>query len=281
MTTTTQETKIHTHASGEQGIFSNAYLIETAQGIVAIDATLTVSESRALRDEVRALNKPLLAVLITHAHPDHVAGLTQLVGSSDVPIVALASVEQLMRATEEAKRKQWGPVYKDEWINRWTYPTQLVKDREAVSFDGVTYRVYELGPGGDCDANSIWIMETNPKVAFVGDIVFNGTHSYMVDDGILAWLVNIEMIRALLADIPTIYPGHGKPGSLELLETQKKYLLTYCTMVKELAAGKPTLTDAAKKELESRMGQFLPEAPLTFLIALSADSVAAELARSK
>jgi len=106
--------QIHTHVSGEQGIFANAYLVETIQGVVVIDATLTHTESRALRARVEALGKPLLAVLLTHAHPDHVAGLTELVGTAPTPILALASVERLMRTTEAAKRAQWGPVYQDE-----------------------------------------------------------------------------------------------------------------------------------------------------------------------
>lgn len=40
--------QIHTHASGEQGLFANAYLVETTRGVVVIDATLTHTESRAL-----------------------------------------------------------------------------------------------------------------------------------------------------------------------------------------------------------------------------------------
>ena len=276
--TTTQAITIHTHASGELGIFANAYALETANGVVAIDATLTKSESRAFRAEIATLGKPLLAVLVTHAHPDHIAGITELVHGSDVPVVALASVKALMEQTEAAKHAQWGPVYQQEWIQTWTYPTQLVEDRETVVFDGVTYRVYDLGPGGDCDANAIWVVETEPKVAFVGDLVFNGIHSYVADDHILGWLANLERARVLLQDIETIYLGHGKPGSLDLLNTQREYLLAYCAAVKEFVQGAPALTEAGKQALIARMEQYLPAAPLTFLIGLGADAVAAELA---
>jgi glyoxylase-like metal-dependent hydrolase (beta-lactamase superfamily II) len=148
------KTTIHTHASGEAGICANAYLVETDHGVVAVDATLTVSESKSLRAKIDALNKPLLAVLITHPHPDHVAGITQLVQSTDLPIVALESVDKLMRTLEEPKRTQWKPLFKDEWIDKWTYPNRFVKDCETVTFDEVTYRVYDMGPGGVCDANS-------------------------------------------------------------------------------------------------------------------------------
>jgi hypothetical protein len=65
---------------------------------------------------------------------------------------------------------------------------------------------------------------------------------------------------------------------LDLLEAQKAYLLTYCAAVKELSDGEPALTETAGEELERRMEEYLPEAPLKFMIDLSAAAVAAELA---
>ena len=271
--------KIHTHASGEEGLAVNAYLAETENGAVAVDATLTVSEARAFRAELDALNKPLLAVLLTHPHGDHVAGVTELVGSSEVPILALPSVEKVMRETEDEKHAQWGPIFGDEWIPKWTYPNRFVEDRETVEFDGVTFQVHDLGPGGDSNANSIWVIENGgPKVAFTGDIAFNGTHSYIADGYVLAWLANLENARTLLTDVEKIYPGHGAEASLDLLETQKAYLLTYCATVKELSDGARALTEEAGEELERRMEEYIPDAPLKFMIDLSTDAVAAELA---
>jgi glyoxylase-like metal-dependent hydrolase (beta-lactamase superfamily II) len=268
---------IHSHASAEGGIFANAYLIETARGVVAVDATLTVSESLALRSRLMALAKPLLAVLVTHAHPDHVAGIANLVGDADVPIVALRSVERLMRASEEPKRAQWGPIFGAEWIPAWTYPNRLMDDREVVTFDGLDFRVYDLGAGGDCDANALWVMEAAPPAAFVGDLVFNGTHSYLADGHVLAWLANLERARSILEDVPVLYPGHGGPGSPALLGAQRDYLLAYCAAVRSLADGAPTLSEPAREELIGRMERYLPDAPLAFMIALSADRVAGEL----
>ena len=220
-----------------------------------------------------------MQVLLTHPHPDHVAGVTNLVTSKEVPIIAVESVEKIMNVTEEAKRIQWTPVFKEQWISKWTYPNQNVKDRDNVTFDGLTYRVYDLGPGGDSDANSIWILENEPRVAFVGDLIFNGVHSYIADDHMTDWLNNIEKVRGLISNVSTIYTGHGQPGSADLLDAQKKYLLAYSEAVRELSNGQPTLTEDAKKELTAKMEQFLPGAGLSFLIANSADPVAAELAK--
>jgi len=90
-------------------------------------------------------------------------------------------------------------------------------------------------------------------------------------------LANLEQVRTLLADVPTLYPGHGQPGRLDLLDAQRDYLLAYCAAVKELAAGQPSLSEEAKEQLVARMEQVRPGAGLTFLIGLSADAVAAEL----
>src|SRR5215831_7543857 len=129
---------IHTHACGEGAIFVNAYLVESRAGTVAVDATLTESESKALRKEVDAIGKPLLAVLVTHPHPDHVAGITNLVAKDSPKIVATQPVLELMRKLEEPKRKQWTPVFGVEWVARWTYPNTIVKSGDKVSFDGIT-----------------------------------------------------------------------------------------------------------------------------------------------
>jgi glyoxylase-like metal-dependent hydrolase (beta-lactamase superfamily II) len=129
---------VHTHACGEGGIYVNAYLVESVSGVVAIDATLTETDSKALRKEVEALGKPLLAVLVTHPHPDHVAGITNLVAGAATKIYATAPVLELMRKLEEPKRAQWTPVYGAEWVQRWTYPNAVVASGEKLTLDGVT-----------------------------------------------------------------------------------------------------------------------------------------------
>jgi glyoxylase-like metal-dependent hydrolase (beta-lactamase superfamily II) len=112
-------------------------------------------------------------------------------------------------------------------------------------------------------------------------VIFNGHHPYIADNHIFDWLNNLERARDLLASITTIYPGHGQPGSIELIDSQKRYLLTYIDEVRRLSGGNSTLTEDAKIELTQRMEEFLPAAGLSFLIAQSADPVATELAANR
>src|SRR5947207_982618 len=114
--------KIHTHVSGEHGAFVNASLVETDRGVVAIDGTLTVSESKRHRRALESLGKPLRGVLVTCPFPDHVAGITNLLAGDDVPIYATRQVMELIQTLEEPKRRQWEPMLKDEWVSPWSHP---------------------------------------------------------------------------------------------------------------------------------------------------------------
>ena len=270
---------IHTHTASPAGLSVNAFLIETTKGVVVIDATLTNSDSRALNQRIQAIGKPLLAVLLTHGHPDHVAGLTNLVAQPDLPIVALPSVKALMERTEAAKHAQWKDMFGPEWITQWTYPNQLIDDGQTVTFDGITYQVHDLGAGGDCDANAIWTIEAEPKAAFVGDLVFQGNHTYLADGALLRWLANLERFRPLLAN-HTLYVGHGQAGSVTLLDQQREYILTYCTQLLTLIQGSAQPDELITQQLIQQMEQAYPNYGLQFMIGLSAQRVAQELSGS-
>lgn len=77
---------IHTFAAGSEALLVNSYLVETDSGVVAIDGSLTVSASTALHGLLRKIGKPLLAVLITHGHPDHYNGIANLTANDQVPV---------------------------------------------------------------------------------------------------------------------------------------------------------------------------------------------------
>jgi glyoxylase-like metal-dependent hydrolase (beta-lactamase superfamily II) len=61
---------IHRFPLEHEGAFVNAYLVETASGVVAVDGLLHASAAREMRAGIDRLGKPLLAALLTHSHPD-------------------------------------------------------------------------------------------------------------------------------------------------------------------------------------------------------------------
>jgi glyoxylase-like metal-dependent hydrolase (beta-lactamase superfamily II) len=57
--------------SNERTFFTNAYIIETKIGLVVVDTMMINSDAKVLRQYIDNINKPLIAVIITHGHPDH------------------------------------------------------------------------------------------------------------------------------------------------------------------------------------------------------------------
>jgi hypothetical protein len=123
-------------------------------------------------------------------------------------------------------------------------------------------------------------MESPVRSAFLSDLTFNGVHSYAADGHLLAWLANLSRLRRVCEGMPIVFPGHGEAAEpQQLISAQSEYLLTLVSHVKALAQGRPALSDAEKSELEQRMTRYLPNAGLPFLIGMSADAIARELAR--
>jgi glyoxylase-like metal-dependent hydrolase (beta-lactamase superfamily II) len=265
---------VHAYTSGEGGIFVNAWLVEGERGIVAVDATLTVSDASALKTRVEQLDKPLLAVLLTHGHPDHYNG-AGILADEPVPVLATAEVDRIIRRDDASKEAQWKPMFGEQWPSPRRFPSQIVADGEQVTFDTLTFRVHELGPG-ESHHDTWWELEGPEPAAFVGDAVFQGMHGYTSDGHTREWLDNLDRLSAQLGEIDKLYPGHGQPGGRELLGAQRAWIERYREVVGGL--GAPPLDEAAKATLSAEMQRYLGTDKLLFLVGLGADAVAAELA---
>jgi len=73
------------------------------------------------------------------------------------------------------------------------------------------------------------------------------------------------------------WPGEAAAPT-QLIAAQSEYLLTLAGHVKELAQGPTALTEVEKAAPEQRMTRYLPDGGLPFMIGMSADAIARELA---
>jgi glyoxylase-like metal-dependent hydrolase (beta-lactamase superfamily II) len=268
---------VHTYRSGETGLFVNSYLVEGADGVVAIDAPLLLSDGRAFRARLEALKKPLLGVLVTHPHPDHYNTITELVAGEDVPVIAHRDVDREIRAKDDAKRAQWGPMFGDEWPASATFPNRTVADEETVALGDLRFTAWDFGPC-ESKSESVWLLGDG-DVAFVGDLAFNGTHAYLADGHTDAWLLAIDRAEEALAGVRTLYVGHGSAALTAVFADQRRYLLMAREVIARAAGGRAELSDDEASQVESLMGRYLPDAPLGWLVGAGATAVAAELAK--
>ncbi|WP_163273057.1 MBL fold metallo-hydrolase [Chelativorans alearense] len=259
------ETTIHRF---EQGVpFPvNAYIIEGQDGLVVVDSTLTVTASKALRAEVDELGKPLRAVLLTHPHPDHYAGLGNVTEGLDVPIVAVSGVNDVARRDDVQKNELLSGMFGDEWPQNRIFANQSVADGELLDFGpGLRFTVRDIGPA-ESHHDSIFIHEGERPQAFVGDIAYGLMHAYMADNHNPEWARAITLLQDELPEDMVLYIGHGAPVTPGFLAWQDTYLDRFETAVLEADWSNP---DAGAASVVEAMQHFLPNEQLLFLMELS------------
>jgi glyoxylase-like metal-dependent hydrolase (beta-lactamase superfamily II) len=268
---------VHTYRSGESGLFVNSYLVEGADGVVTVDTPLLLSDGRAFRARYEALKKPLLGVLVTHPHPDHYNTITDLLAGEEVPVIAHRDVDREIRAKDDAKRAQWGPMFGDEWPASATFPNRTVADEESVELGDLRFTAWDFGPC-ESESETVWLLGDG-DTAFVGDLAFNGTHAYLADGHTDAWLDAIDRAEEALAGVRTLYVGHGPPTVPAALADQRRYLLMAREAIARAAHGRAQLSEDEANHVTSLMERYLPRAPLGWLVGAGASAVAAELAQ--
>ena len=178
---------------------SNCYVIGPTRGgrLVVIDPG---DEPERIAEVVREAGGDVAAILLTHAHLDHVGGVAHLVREFGAPVYLHPDDLPLYeRAADQAAayglRIEQPPAPDREFV-----------EGEAVAFDDLEFGV-RLTPGHS--PGSVTLV--GGPGAFVGDVVFAGSIGRTdLPGGDLETLLDSIVTKVLtLPQATTLIPGHG------------------------------------------------------------------------
>lgn len=178
----------------------NSYVVETVNSVVIIDTQFNEDNAWLLRKYVEQFNKPIKAVIITHAHFDHYKGLPVF---DDVPSYTTAEVLQDF----------------NNLPSRCQYCPSDVLDNNLY-IDDLQYQVINY-QNNHC-TNHLVLLIPKLSTAIVGDLCQHKGHLLVYDfDGYIQTLTNLYNYQN---DYHMLLTGHSKVATFFTVKENLNYI---------------------------------------------------------
>ena len=202
-----------------RGFNGNAGFVVTDEGVVVIDALGTPRLGRRMIATIRSkTDKPILYLIITHAHPDHFYGAVAFADLPGIHIVSHEGTEGYVRS----ERIERSVAYRKAFI-----PGDMRADAEGrfqaivpdILIGGPRYGWLELRVGEEVfriyntgthhSHGDLVVHQQKADIAWVSDLAFNGRVTFMGDGHTREMLENLDWLMRELGDVKLMVPGHG------------------------------------------------------------------------
>ena len=238
---------------------ANVTLVEGARGLVVVDTHASLAAGRRVLADVRAISaRPVVAVVNTHAHFDHVLGNAAFREQGPVPIYAhettaldaISAGERAQAAVEVAA--QAAPAAEasiSATRSRELADTPLVA--ADVTFSSVA--AIELGdrtlelvhPGRGHTAGDLVVRVEDADVLLAGDLVEeSGVPAYGEDCFPMEWPTALDLVLQLVGPATVVVPGHGAPVDRDFVREQRSSIGVVAETIRDLASRGVPLSQA-------------------------------------
>ena len=227
---------------GYQGDICNTSFVVGEKGVAVIDTGGSLKVGNQLREAIKKItDKPILYVINTHVHPDHIFGNAAFL--QDKPqFVGHAKLGDAMQLRKEGYDKLNAKYLgADATGSEIVKPTLAVK--EPMTLD-LGKRTLKVTPYTVAHTNTdISVIDSQTSTLFTGDLLFI-ERTPVVEGDIKGLIAAIDVLKTY--PVQQVVPGHGPVTKdwLQALTNEQRYLNAVLTDIRaNIKAGK-SMTDA-------------------------------------
>lgn len=244
----------------------NSGLIETANGLLAVDTGLDRGAGNRIARAAEELGRPLVAILNTHAHADHHGGNAQLVRKFGIPVHAPAVEECVIRE----------PRYEPVYLFGGAAPVSALTSKFLQAEPSPVDHVIHAGQTVEINGRALEIVDLAGHslaqigvrvggVLFAADGFFGREplekHGvpYLVDA--FRWMETLGRLKEM--DAAWMVPGHGEPldDARDTLDLNLAVLQRAADWLMERLRRAPAGTEDLLLEFAAAMGMRLTDPP--------------------
>lgn len=212
---------------GYQGDICNASFIVGSKGVAVIDTGGSLKVGQQLRDAIRKVTSlPVLYVINTHVHPDHIYGNAAFLADNSNEIQPQFIGHDKLANAMETRREQYTKLnarllHDDADGSELVKPTIAVKTTLELDLGD---RKLNLTAHPVAHTNTdLSLIETKANTLFAGDLLFI-ERTPVLEGDIKGLIAEIEKLKSSPAK--QVVPGHGPVTKrwLEALNDAQRYL---------------------------------------------------------